>query len=150
MSKKRSSQIEVSKRPCAEFSPTKNKIPRAILTPSEDCKPDFRTDLMDLNGPWRWNLCETEIQEYTRNLLSWEQLSWRELSQRGCHLVSISMLIPKAQKRLRELERQDLDELYSLRLSGKKRIWCIKDNNILWLLWWDPLHSICLSKKKHT
>jgi hypothetical protein len=77
-------------------------------------------------------------------------MTWQEHYKNGSHLVKIVKILPSMQKRLIEIEKEDLDELYSLRLSGKKRIWGIKESNILWLLWWDPNHEICQSAPKNT
>ncbi len=68
----------------------------------------------------------------------------------GSHLVDVDNLASDAKKRLREIGQDDLDQLYSLRISGKKRIWGIREGYLLWFLWWDPFHSVCPSTKKHT
>ena len=36
-----------------------------------------------------------------------------------------------------QFKKDDLDQLYSLRLTGKKRIWGIKEGNILWEWQWQ-------------
>jgi len=59
------------------------------------------------------------------------------------HGVPIYKLCGEAQRRLRELNLDDLDELHRLRLSGPERVWGIRDLNVLNLLWWDPNHQIC-------
>ena len=38
-----------------------------------------------------------------------------------------------------ELDKDDCDELFSLRITGRKRIWGIKDGNILWILGGIPI-----------
>jgi hypothetical protein len=139
------------KQPRAIAPPKRDKAPRAAVTPNEHCQPDFRTDLMDLDGQWHWNnISSLHLQDLLQKIFHSQKLTWQTLREHGSHLVNISELIPEAQKRLIDLKQDDLDELYSLRLSGQKRVWGIKENNILWLLWWDPLHSICPSIKKHT
>ncbi|RKZ46349.1 MAG: hypothetical protein DRR00_24365, partial [Candidatus Parabeggiatoa sp. nov. 3] len=57
---------------------------------------------------------------------------------------------PEVLKRLAEIHQDDIDELFSLRLSGKERLWGILDNHILKILWWDANHDVWPSKKKHT
>lgn len=139
------------KQPRAVVTPQGDKVPRAIVTPNENCQPDFRTDQMDLKGQWHWdNLESSHLQDLLQKIIHSQKLTWQDLREHGSHLVDVSKLISDAQKRLREIGKDDLDQLYSLRLSGQRRIWGIKENNILWLLWWDPLHSVCLSLKKHT
>jgi hypothetical protein len=142
---------KISKQPLAKTTPTCDKTPRAALTPNANSQPDFRADLMDVEGPWHWSeLKAIHIQDLLQKIFQSQKLTWQELYNHGCHSVYVSDLISEAQQRLREIGQDDLDELYSLRLTGKQRIWGIKERNILWLLWWDPLHSICQCPKKHT
>lgn len=127
--------------------PDGGKSPRGIPM-VDDCCPNFRIGKMDKGGDWGWDAFEScHIQEFLGHLLDSQKLSWNELRQGRSHLVSVANIIPEAKKRLRTLEADDLDELYSWRISGKKRVWGIKENNIFWLLWWDPEHKICPSLK---
>lgn len=66
------------------------------------------------------------------------------------HAVSCDSLCKSAKNRLQELELDDLDELVSLRVSSKKRIWAIRQGQHCLLLWWDPDHEVCPSEKKNT
>lgn len=77
-------------------------------------------------------------------------MKWSEILNRNSHAVPISKICPEAQGRLKELKQDDVDELISLRLTGKKRVWGIRDQNILKILWWDPEHTVCPSLKRHT
>lgn len=66
------------------------------------------------------------------------------------HHIKISDLCKSAQDRLAELRYRDIDELFSLHLTSKNRVWGILRQGVLSLLWWDPEHQICPSAKKHT
>lgn len=57
------------------------------------------------------------------------------------HLVPLSDLKKEAVDRLRELQQDDIDELFSLRLSGKERIYGIPDGRVLQILWFCPNHE---------
>jgi len=139
-----------TKQPRAIAAPTADRIPRAI-TPDENGRPSFRADRMDVDGPWHWgNLESIHLQAFLQKIFDSQHLTWQELHEKGCHSVCVSELVSDAQKRLQKIGQDDLDELYSLRLTGKQRVWGIKERNIFWLLWWDPTHSICPSLKKHT
>lgn len=139
------------KQPRAATIPKEDKFPRAIVTPNDNCQPAFKAEQMDLDGPWHWNnLDPHHLKDFLAKVLQSQKLSWQSLRDNGSHLVDVSKLIPTAQKRLRDIGQDDLDQLYSLRLTGIKRVWGIKEGNILWLLWWDPSHEICPSAKKHT
>jgi hypothetical protein len=133
-------------------SPSDNKLPKSgtfQLTPQ--CIPEFRAGQMDMNGPWGWHKFDPQfLQGLLHKIFDSQKLSWQTLLEHGSHLVQVGDLCSKAQRRLIELCKDDCDELYSFRLTGSKRIWGIKDGNILWLLWWDPNHEVCPSHKKHT
>ncbi|HSX03291.1 MAG TPA: hypothetical protein VLG76_01030 [Rhabdochlamydiaceae bacterium] len=137
--------------PRAFTTPAQSKMPKATATPREDCIPEFRADQMDMIGTWGWqNFDPMHMQALLHKLFDSQKLTWQQLYQRGSHLIKVRDIISNARKRLINLQKDDLDELYSLRLTGTKRIWGIKENNILWLLWWDPKHEICPSILKHT
>ncbi|MNJ98101.1 hypothetical protein D3C87_158630 [compost metagenome] len=63
------------------------------------------------------------------------------------HQVEVKDLIKEAKNRLVELNLDDHQELYSLRLTGTQRIWGIRLQNYLKLLWFDFNHKICPSLK---
>lgn len=138
------------KQPRAFSSPSASKTPRATSTPSEQCRLDIRTDQMDMDGPWGWhNFDPLHIKDLIQKILEYQKMTWQELRPQGSHLIYVATIIPEAQKRLRALKKDDTDQLYSLRVTGSKRVWGIKENNILWLLWWDPEHTVCPSNAKN-
>lgn len=60
------------------------------------------------------------------------------------HGVQLYKLCGEAQRRLRELGYDaQIEELYTLRLAGRERIWGIRECNVFSLLWWDPNHQVC-------
>ena len=62
------------------------------------------------------------------------------------HSVQISKLIPEARRRLETLRLDDIDELFSIRISGKIRLWGIRKKSYFQALWFDLKHEICPSK----
>lgn len=92
----------------------------------------------------------TVEKDVLTKLGQFERMTWTELQQLGCHTVEVDDLTKTAQRRLLEIGQDDVPSLYSLRFTGKTRIWAIKDGNVLKLLWADPNHEICPSFKKHT
>lgn len=152
MSKKnRHSHFDSYKTPKAVATPYDNKSPRAVAVPNDRCQPEFKAEQMDMEGPWGWRNFEgLQIQEFLQRVFECQKLTWQTLRDNGAHSVDVATLVSDAQKRLKHIKKEDLEHLYSLRLSGRKRIWGIKEGNILWLLWWDPNHEVCPSHKKHT
>lgn len=109
--------------------------------------------LVDAEGPWGFNsICKNELHGLVMNGFKCKEgASWAELKAKGgCHNVAKQKLIKEAQQRLIDIKLDDLDELFSMRFTGKKRIWGIRDGNIFKILWWDPEHQVCPSYKKHT
>lgn len=111
----------------------------------------WRFGRADKHGPWAWSnhSCETLLETIAKlaDLESMREDEWR---QRGCHPVPLEQLCKDAHNRLRELDQDDLDELMSFRLSGAERVWCIRDRNVMRVLWWDPQHEVCPSLLKNT
>ena len=77
-------------------------------------------------------------------------MTWQQLREGGSHVVEVSACSAEAQKRLRDMRREDIDGLYSLRITGRKRVIAVKLDHLLALLWWDPDHQVCPSTKKNT
>lgn len=61
------------------------------------------------------------------------------------HWVDVKDIIKPAQVRLSELNMDDHEQIYSLRLTGTQRIWGIRQQNYFRLLWFDFDHDICPS-----
>jgi hypothetical protein len=140
-----------NKIPKTFISPVESKIPKAGVFPTDRCLPEFRAEQMDKAGPWGWDVFDpSQIQEVFQKIFDSQKLTWQDLRNNGSHFVGRKDLCHEAQKRLIQIQKEDLDQLFSLRLTGRKRIWGIKEGNILWLLWWDPQHEVCPSHKKHT
>lgn len=65
------------------------------------------------------------------------------------HNVPGDDLIKDARSRLGKLQIHE-DEIFSLSLDNKEQLWEILDAGIFRIIWYDPKHEICPSKKKHT
>jgi hypothetical protein len=74
-------------------------------------------------------------------------MRWREIlldAKKQHHTISAERLSVEAQKCLEE-DWQGADEVVSLSLMGKERIFGIMDRGALTILWWDPEHVVCPS-----
>lgn len=83
-------------------------------------------------------------------LYEFEKLDSDTLRKQGSHQVELARLVKRARERLEQIKQDDVDYLMSFRITGKNRIWCIDDRNIMNVLWWDPDHSVCPSLQKYT
>lgn len=132
-------------------------------TATAAAKPDWKSEsprwsfrILELEGPYGWERASAnDLKAVAARLGHFEAMKWGELvTQPGNpnHLVSVDDLGREAR---REFERifhpQDqVDELMSLRLDARKRVWGRLDHDTpaLQLLWWDPEHQVCPSMKK--
>jgi len=81
-------------------------------------------------------------------------MTWNEILITNKHQnhssVSLDKLGKDALDRLRKIKQDDVEALVSLHLSGKERVWGIRQGEVLKVLWWDAEHLVCPSLKKHT
>lgn len=81
-------------------------------------------------------------------LAEFENMTWREIKQQthgekgksSNHFVDISKLCKEAQKRLSQL--QLTENIFSLRIKGKVRIYGVLESRVFEILWYDPNHEI--------
>ena len=107
---------------------------------------------MNSFGGWH-GLDLHKLLEVRAKLANFESMTWNQIlidGKKKNHAIQINQLSAEARRRLTELRLDDIDELVSLGLSGKQRIFGIRDRDVLMLLWWDPNHRVCPARKKHT
>ena len=142
----------MAKQPFHKVIPPGKKSPRGAEKAEK--APDlisWHIKTVDKEGSWGWEQITRLIFEGILTKMSnFETMKWPEILNRNNHAVPISKICPEAQRRLKELKQDDVDELISLRLAGEKRVWGIRDQNILKILWWDPEHTVCPFLKTHT
>ena len=111
----------------------------------------WQFSLMDLAGPFScMDIRTDEWQVILAKMRLWENMTWNEIEGRRDHSISVDSLSDTARKRLLDIQLDDIDEVFSLHIDGKKRLFGIRDRNIFKVLWWDREHKVCLSPKKHT
>lgn len=80
----------------------------------------------------------------------WQELEIEQFGKKGKskhHWVSVKKMIRPAQQRLMALQLDDVEELFSMRLTATQRIWGIRDYNYFKMIWFDINHEICPSNK---
>ncbi len=134
--------------------PLVGKNPKAVANYSySKLNPSWRISKLCLRDPYGWQSLPIEkIQYIQQKLLHLESMTWDEILVKNGHHheVDITRLCRQAQDYLEEMSLDDIDQVLSLRLTGKERVWGILNNGVVELLWWDPNHEICSSKLKHT
>ena len=98
----------------------------------------------DKGGPFSWSGIDTDIKfrEIVEKLNEFETKTWAQLLNAGSHPIPKDRISKGAQDRLRQIERDDVDELMSFSLTGPNRVWCIQSGHIMRILWWDPAHQV--------
>lgn len=145
-----------SKKPKARIEPSPKKQPKAAYNPTSynHLRPSWRISKIEMLGPYGWRNIDPETLIYIHGkLANFESMTWNDIlikNKKNNHSIEIENLSPTAKARLAEIQLEDIDELVSLRLSGKQRIWGILDQGVLILLWWDSNHQVCPSNLKHT
>ena len=114
----------------------------------------WRLSYIDLEGPFGWSRLQRPLlSDIVGKLKQIEARTWNELvvvSKKQNHAVPVRNMIPEARKRLEGLYQGGLEELVSLRLAGEQRVWVHRVEATAYVIWWDPDHKVCPSKKKHT
>lgn len=111
----------------------------------------------------KWGVCLNAevLSDMLEKMNGLERMTWSDilLSTSGRsgntrnHPIPLSDIIVDAQKRFNDLNLTDIfeDEIYSLALNNKFRLFgFIDDEGTFLLIWIDRNHEICPSKKRHT
>ncbi|MFM2315355.1 MAG: hypothetical protein RLZZ04_4633 [Cyanobacteriota bacterium] len=150
MGKGKSKQAKIKQHPSSD------KTPRIASDPDSFNKknPAWRISKIQFVDPFGWHNLDFKQIDYIRTKLSdFETMTWNQIfveAKKQNHSVYIDQLSTEARNRLDTLDINDIDQLWSLKLSGRQRVWGILDQGVFDLLWWDPQHLVCRSNKKHT
>ena len=76
-------------------------------------------------------------------------MTWGEIIQQAGgrrhgnnhHLVEVATLTRKARRRLEEIRQDDIDEIFSFRLTARTRVYGLTEGRVFKLLWYDPFHG---------
>jgi hypothetical protein len=106
----------------------------------------------DIGGPFSCGqFTYDDFRQFWDRLRAFEGMNPSELKQAQClHGVPCTNISKEAKTRLEEIKKDDLDIIYGFHIMGECRLWCIKHENILSVLWWDRRHEVYPVGKKHT
>lgn len=133
-------------------TPAAGKVPRERVSSDADERIAWRLGRLDVDGQWSFFRCRDAdmIDRVWKFLRDTESMKHHDVVGARSHMIQVSKIIRDARQRLEQLQQDDVDELLSLRVEGKLRLWGIRERNIVYLLWLDPEHEICPSPLKHT
>ncbi|HEX6751898.1 MAG TPA: hypothetical protein VF092_31680 [Longimicrobium sp.] len=151
--KARSEYADPGKIPRSAYPLETRKQPREAPPADPNARtPVWAFRIVDIGGPWCWTtMSAKEAESVLRRLGSYESMTWREIDgPTGSHGVDFGSLAKKARDRLEAIEQDDAAEYFSLRIDGPGRVWGIREEHVMRILWWDPNHEVCPSRLKHT
>jgi hypothetical protein len=150
------------------FKKKKSKTPKianpSLIAPSEPKSnidnlyykkqtPVWQISKIDNQGKWGWSSIGKDRWEklILPHLISRETMTWAEIENqkhgsknKSCnHEIAVSHLCEEAKDRLYAFKRDDCDELFSLRVNGKTRIFGNRDGRVFQIFWFDFEHEIC-------
>lgn len=92
-----------------------------------------------------------KLKEVRGKLCNYENKTMGQLmSAGGNHGVETSQICKEARQRLLDIQKDDLEKLWSLHLTNTERVWGVAKGSVFSLLWWDPNHTVYPVAKKHT
>lgn len=120
-------------------------------------KPVWRFDMIDRDGKFAFDLSRKDFQhkEVLQKLMDYGGMTWGEIDRqqhdRGKskhHYLNFDALSNDAKERIRAkgLE-EDSDAIYSFALQNLLRIIGIRQGAEFYVVWYDPKHEFCPSKK---
>ena len=99
---------------------------------------------MDRDSHWNCMAMSHELfwDDIWTKLKEFERWNWSDFGRSKNHYIPVDVLSKEAQQRLCEIEQDDIDGLFELRISKQERIFGIKDGLVFRVLWWDPKHTV--------
>ena len=129
------------------------KVPHYLGNPNiENRHIVWRFSASDNDGPFSCNgLDADDLSRLWERLRAFEKMNVSDFKKDGSyHAIPVSQTSKEAKNRLAEIQLDDIDTLYSFRITQTCRLWCMKHENIMSVLWWDKSHEVYLVGKKGT
>lgn len=131
-------------------SPINKTVPYNPHTSYESHNLCWQFGSMDSFKEWNWDIQAGDWHFIIGKMRDFEKMKWSEIKGDRNHPIKKENICPEAQRRLEMTRNDDIEEVFSLALGSLPRLIGIRDRFIFKILWWDPEHLICPSKKKHT
>ncbi|HWT04909.1 MAG TPA: hypothetical protein VN224_04060 [Xanthomonadales bacterium] len=156
------------KRARAKHEPSFSKTPRTGVIVHVEKRPKFTTEpgsIMDLRPAWRlgnlrmkapfgWDaITGDEMKQVVEHFKGLESMTWSAIligAKKHNHNCDVAEMCRQAQACLIEDWQGGADEILTMRLTNRKRIWGILEGAVVYLLWWDPTHAVYPTEPKNT
>lgn len=135
---------------------------RTVITPSssDNTKVLWVFDNVDKDGDFSFDIDREDFNHklVLEKMMEYATMTWNEVNRQTHdkgkskhHFISYDTLSKQAAFRIQAKHlTQDTDLIYSFALQNRLRIIGIRKNEKFHVLWYDPYHQVCPSKKKHT
>lgn len=138
-------------------------IKRTVREPRQSTvseKVIWRYDMIDRNGKFAFDLHRADFMhcEVMEKMIAYSNMTWQEIEcqthdqgKSKHHFLSMDSLSKEAVDRFNAMKFDEYsDAVFSFSLRNKLRIIGIRENEHFHVLWYDPNHEVCPSRKKHT
>ena len=104
---------------------------------------DEYIDYDDVDWGWRQVTIDEFFQEILPRLQEYETMTWNDIFGRNsCHYWDINNMPTKARNKLKSKYPQH-DTFHQIDLEQPRRLLGWRDRQILFLIWYDPKHTVC-------
>lgn len=114
----------------------------------------WRLSWVDNEGPWSLiNISRIQMTQLIDKMISFESMTVGEIFGPGSEhgkSYTVSDLPNVASRRIKEIKRDDEDQIHRLRCSGTQRLYGVMREHVFHVLWWDPEHEVWPSTKRNT
>ncbi|HEX9457582.1 MAG TPA: hypothetical protein VGA84_00480 [Thermoanaerobaculia bacterium] len=138
------------KRPAWKEQPRPQKVAKSVAVPTyHDFRPSWRIgDMVLAHDDFGFHQIDSSaLKNLQQRLRGYECRSWREIlhskQHPDDHFMPVADISKEAQELLERSGVGDVDEVVSLRVGKKCRMWGImQSGGTLLILWWDPKHLV--------
>jgi hypothetical protein len=137
---------------------SKNKQTVRSTNSSDNSKIIWAFDNLDNDGCFKFDVSreDFEHQEVLDKIIKYSSMTWREILQQTHdggkskhHFLRYESLSGEAQMRLQSKKLEEAsDSIFSFALTNLLRIIGIRDKEKFHVLWYDPEHKVCPSKRR--
>jgi hypothetical protein len=143
------------KQPKIAALPAREKQPGLQKEPDDVHKNDpisWGLGRVDFHGAWGWLKLDREhLDELHQELVKLEGKTLHKLLQtKKVKDIPTVHMKREAQQRLKDIDLEEHDTVWELRLPGKRRAWGLVERSVFQFLWWDPLETACNPPPKGT